>query len=79
MPQINLNVTPEFAEDLERLVRLRGLSNRSQAIRIAVKEAVERALAATPAGGIASLRGIAVQGSRCSRRFADDDELWGRK
>ena len=79
MPQINLNVTPQFAEDLERLVRLRGLPNRSQAIRVAVREAVERALAEAPAGGIASLQGIAVQGARRRRRFTDDDGLWEAK
>ncbi len=76
MPQINLNVTPQFREDLERLIRLRGLSSRSQAIRIAVREAVERVLTATPGGGVASLRGIGLAGARRTRRFRDDDDLW---
>ena len=39
MPQLNLNVTPEFERDLEALMKARGLKNKSDAIRLAVREA----------------------------------------
>ena len=42
MRQVNLNVTPEFDRDLRRFMKLRGISQKSVAIRQAVREAVAR-------------------------------------
>jgi Arc/MetJ-type ribon-helix-helix transcriptional regulator len=42
MAQVNVHVTPEFDEALGRLVRLRGLRSKSEAIRWAVVEALDR-------------------------------------
>ena len=42
MRQVNLNVTPEFDRDLRRFMKLRGISQKSVAIRQAVREAVTR-------------------------------------
>ncbi len=41
MTQINLHVTPEFEADLARLMKDRGLRSKSEAIRLAVREAVQ--------------------------------------
>jgi hypothetical protein len=39
MAQINLHTTPEFEENLAKLMRERGIRSKSEAIRIAVREA----------------------------------------
>lgn len=39
MTQINLHVTPKFEADLARLMKNRGIKNKSEAIRLAVREA----------------------------------------
>lgn len=39
MAQINLHVTPEFEEALDALITGRGLASKSEAIRLAVREA----------------------------------------
>ena len=43
MAQIKLHTTPEFETNLEKLMRRRGLKSKSDAIRIAVAEAAEKA------------------------------------
>ncbi len=45
MAQLNINITEEFARDLQSMMTSRGLSNKSEAVRIAVKEAAEKAKA----------------------------------
>ncbi|MBX6322182.1 MAG: hypothetical protein IRY94_10170 [Rhodospirillaceae bacterium] len=39
MAQINMHTTPEFEEDLATLMKARGLRSKSEAIRLAVREA----------------------------------------
>ena len=43
MAQINLHTTPDFEKNLEKLMRKRSLKSKSDAIRIAVAEAAEKA------------------------------------
>ncbi len=43
MSQINLHVSPQFAADLEALMKARGLKSKSEAIRVAVHELAARA------------------------------------
>ncbi len=45
MPQLNINLTPSFEEKLERFMKIRGIPNKSDAVRIAVQEGLERSLA----------------------------------
>jgi hypothetical protein len=74
--QINLHVTPEFERALRRLMKLRGIASKSDAIRIAVKEAAERAIAA-PRGSFRSLLGIGLGAPlNPNPRFKSDDDLW---
>ena len=42
MRQLNLNVTLEFERDLRRFMKLRGIAQKSAAIRQALREAVAR-------------------------------------
>ena len=46
MAQVNLHVTPEFEEALDALMRGRALGSKSEAIRLAVREAAAPYLAA---------------------------------
>ncbi|MBK6849073.1 MAG: ribbon-helix-helix protein, CopG family [Proteobacteria bacterium] len=43
MSQLNINLTADFSRALERLMRARGLRSKSEAVRLAVTEAAERA------------------------------------
>lgn len=77
MPQINLNVTPEFEESLARFMRLRRIRTKTEAIRTAVVEGLQRAAAG---GGIADFRqwrGAALRAPANPRpRFPADADLW---
>ncbi len=39
MTQVNIHTTPEFEEDLATLMKARGVRSKSEAIRLAVREA----------------------------------------
>lgn len=75
MRQININATPEFDQALSSLMAARGLTNKSEAIRLAVAEAAERS-----AGGVADFRSWIGAGLKVApakkRRFKSEDELW---
>jgi len=43
MKQMNLNVTKDFERDLRRFMKLRGIRVKSEAVRVAVREAGARA------------------------------------
>ena len=77
MGQININVTPEFEAALVRLMRLRGIRSKSQAIREAVAESAERATCAAPVQDFSGWIGAALTAPlNPSPRFAGDDDLW---
>jgi hypothetical protein len=77
MSQINLHVKPEFERDLARFMRLRGLRNKSEAIRLAVREGLERARAAPPRKSFERWAGAALSVTpNPSPRFGSDDDLW---
>lgn len=77
MAQLNLHVKPDFERDLARFMRLRGLKTKSEAIRLAVREGLERARGS---GSPTSFRGwigagLAVEPNP-NPRFRSDDDLW---
>lgn len=78
MAQLNLNVTPEFQRALSSFMRLRGIRTKSEAIRVAVTEGVERLLDQGSGESFSSLLGAANR-ARLNRhpRFHSDDDLWG--
>lgn len=77
MAQINLHVTPEFEQALRRLVRLRGLPSKSEAIRSAVLEALEREAERRPPTDFRGWLGAATAAPlNPSPRFSSEDELW---
>lgn len=77
MAQLNINLAPEFQENLEKLMRLRGITSKSDAVRLAVKEAVERQTAQKPKTNWRALLGWANQfPENPDSRFKSHDELW---
>ncbi len=77
MAQMNLNVTPEFERVLQRFMRLRKLTSKSEAVRLAVSEAVERENRGRAHAPFSSWLGA---GNRAQPnphpRFANEDDLW---
>jgi hypothetical protein len=76
MRQINLNVTADFDRDLRRLMRQRGIQNKSEAIRRAVHEAAAR----MEAGARCDFRSWLGMGLKFALnpqpQFRDEDDLW---
>jgi hypothetical protein len=76
MRQLNLNVTPEFERDLRRLMRQRGISNKSDAIRGAVADAAARH-AANMNCDFRSWLGLGLKAPLNPKpRFHGEDDLW---
>jgi Arc/MetJ-type ribon-helix-helix transcriptional regulator len=77
MSQMNLQLTPEFERNLRRFMRLRRLQNKSEAIRLAVQEALERSLGPARQVDYAQWLGAANQSALNPHpRFASHDDLW---
>lgn len=78
MSQLNLHVKPQFERDLARLMRLRGIRTKSEAIRLAVRETVERAQRSSNRTDFAAWKGAALAAALNPRpRFDSEDALWG--
>lgn len=76
MRQININVTPEFEKDLQRLMRLRKCKTKSEAIRTAVHEASQKK-PHRDFSAFEKLIGIGLRGpTNPNPRFKDEDDLW---
>ena len=76
MAQLNLNVTPEFERDLSAFMKERGLTHKSEAIRVAVREAVSRRDGASETE-FDRLLGAGLKAPLNSKpRFKSEDDLW---
>ena len=77
MAQVNLHVTDEFAQDLEDLMRLRELRTKSEAIRLAVREAAIAVRKQKEPFDFEKWRGLALKFPEQPKpRFLSDDDLW---
>ncbi len=77
MSQLNLNVTAEFSKDLAQYMKHTGIRQKSEAIRKAVREATEHALAAAQGRDFNEWLGLANAAPRSKTpRFNDDNDLW---
>lgn len=76
MRQLNLNVTPEFERDLRQFMKQRRIARQTDAIRLALREAVTRA----GIGGDYDFRawlGLGLKAPlRSKPRFQSEDDLW---
>ena len=76
MRQLNLNVTAEFERDLKRFMKLRGIPQKSEAIRTALREAVARTSGNRDYDYRAWL-GIGLKTPlNPTPRFRTEDDLW---
>jgi Arc/MetJ-type ribon-helix-helix transcriptional regulator len=77
MAQMNLHLTAEFERALARFMRLRKLSSKSEAVRIAVQEAAEREVRTRSATDFREWLGKGhAAPPNPAPRFATDDDLW---
>lgn len=77
MKQINLQTSKELERDIGDYMKLKGIAHKSEAIRQAVKESVERLRQARIATDFYSWIGLALSPAPPSRPSQkDEDELW---
>ena len=77
MSQLNLHVKPDFERDLARFMKLRDLRTKSEAIRVAVREGLERARATPPRRSFTRWAGAGLAATpNPEPRFPSDDDLW---
>ena len=77
MPQLNMHISSEFDRELAKWMELRGIATKSEAIRAAVRESLERLRAARRPRDYRELVGLATPTVPISRRqFKTDDDLW---
>jgi hypothetical protein len=75
MRRLHLNVTPEFERDLQRLMELRGIKRKSDALRAALREAVIRSNR-EGASDYRTWLGTGWKSSLNNLRFLSDNDLW---
>ena len=76
MRQLNINVTPQFERHLRQYMKQKNLARKSDAIREAIREAVERAGRPTEYD-FRSWLGMALRAPlNRKRRFDSEDDLW---
>lgn len=77
MSQINLHITPQFEKTLKNFMRLRGFKTKSEAISVAVKESLERAMRTLVTTDFSMWLGMAKKKPlNLKPRFKSDDDLW---
>ena len=77
MPQLNIHLSPEFEKALTRLMRARGFRSKSEAIRAAVREAVELSVRRRKSCNYSEWLGLAEGVPQNPKpRFRSEDEIW---
>lgn len=77
MPQINIHLTSEFEQALAEYMRLRRIKTKSDAIRLAVLEGLERERRGREAPDFSQWLGLAKGVPENPHpRFRSDDDLW---
>lgn len=77
MAQLNINVTPSFERALTRLMRIRRLKTKSEAVRIAVEEALAASSRRVGAADFTAWIGLGTSAPQNpTPRFPDHASLW---
>ena len=77
MAQLNIHLTPRFEKALRTLMRRRGLKTKSEAVRLAVEEAVERTACDVAVCDFREWVGRGKQTAENPKpRFDGHDQLW---
>ena len=77
MPQLNIHLTPKFARLLARFMEVRKIRTKSDAIRLAVEESLERELQNASATDFTSWLGLGKNAPENPKpRFDSHAALW---
>lgn len=77
MSQLNIHLTPDFEKKLSEYMRIRGIRTKSDAVRLAVQEAVEREQHLRKTPDFSRWIGLGRQAAENPNpRFRSDDDLW---
>lgn len=77
MSQLNIHMTPEFEDALSEYMKLKRVRTKSDAVRLAVQEAVERERRLKIVPDFSRWVGLARSvPENPSPRFHSDDDLW---
>lgn len=77
MPQLNLHLSPEFEQALAEFMRRRQIRTKSDAVRVAVQEAVERERRAYLVPDFSQWIGLGKQAPENPHpKFRSDSDLW---
>ena len=77
MAQFNINLTPEFEKDLSLYMKKSGVGKKSDALRQALHEAVERLKGQKKSTDFRRWRGLALKAPLNTKpRFQSEDDLW---
>lgn len=76
MAQLNLNLTPQFNKDLEKYMKHKGISTKSEALRMALREIVEL-ISTSKKSDFSSWLGAGLKAeARTDRKFKTEDDIW---
>ncbi len=76
MRQLNIDVTAEFEQDLRLYMRVTGVKRKSEAIRLALRKAVERESGAKK-DEFREWLGLGLKAPlRKKRKFTSENDLW---
>ncbi len=76
MKQLNLNVTPQFARDLRKFMKDRGIQRKSDALKTLAREAAEK-IDRRRNYDFGELVGVALGGrENPNPKFKTEDDLW---
>ncbi|MEA2561081.1 MAG: hypothetical protein QOH06_2585 [Acidobacteriota bacterium] len=77
MPQLIIHLTPELEKALTDYMRLRRVKTKSDAVRLALLEAVDRERRGQPAPRFSQWLGLCRQAPESPNpRFHSDEDLW---
>jgi Arc/MetJ-type ribon-helix-helix transcriptional regulator len=77
MSQINIHLTTEFEQALAEFMRLRKIKTKSDAIRAAIQEALERARRRHESPDFSRWVGLGTEApENPAPQFRSDDDLW---
>lgn len=77
MSQLNIHLTPDFEQALSEYMKLKRVKTKSDAVRLAVQEAVQRERGLPVVPDFSRWIGLALQvPGNPNPRFRSDDDLW---
>jgi hypothetical protein len=78
MPQLKIQMTPEFRKTLDRFMSARSLTSEAEAVGLALREALEREPHGPRTGDFRDWIGIGRRAPENPEpRIRSDDDLWG--